>query len=472
LIRHSSSFRLADDVQSDRIGQSSQGELRPRHGAGKKKITMATTKVGIYRSYRGPVTLDDTGQPLPESEWPRKRLSSWVVRWFGEDGNRYSKSFENRKEAEKFAETKQSEVRQGNGDPPRRCSLREFFTEHRQLSKGSVSRGTLLMHAGVMKQLAAQIGCERDLRSIAPRTIESFRARRTEAGLSAWTVNKEVKQLKTLFNLAIRRGHLRAGKNPCVGVTLLRTAEKRPAYMSPEQFEQVYANAGSLLARAELVLIYTTGLRRQEAPNLTWDDIDFDRAVVHVARHDRAGYVQAWTPKDHERRELPLPKQATELIRQVKAVAPPGCPYVFMDAGRWAYYRDQVDRNLWKDHRHVINNSLRKFKTVCKRAGVGKFTLHDLRRSCITNWARQGLPIHVTQKLAGHADINTTQTFCLSVQDDDLNVARRAQQRIVKGLSDVVTTDQKLTNSTPNRCFPRRKEFEDGTQLPSEKAVA
>jgi integrase len=73
---------------------------------------------------------------------------------------------------------------------------------------------------------------------------------------------------------------------------------------------------------------------------------------------------------------------------------------------------------------------------------VGKFTLHDLRRSCITNWARQGLPIHVTQKLAGHADINTTQKFYLSVQDDDLNVARRAQQRIVKGLSDVVTTDQ------------------------------
>jgi len=33
------------------------------------------------------------------------------------------------------------------------------------------------------------------------------------------------------------------------------------------------------------------------------------------------------------------------------------------------------------------------------------------------------MPIHVTQQLAGHADIKTTQKFYLSVQDDDLRAA-------------------------------------------------
>jgi hypothetical protein len=112
---------------------------------------------------------------------------------------------------------------------------------------------------------------------------------------------------------------------------------------------------------------------------------------------------------------------------------------------------------------------------MLKRAGIGKYTLHDLRRSCITNWARKGLPIHVTQQLAGHADIKTTQKFYLSVQDDDLRAARRAQQQIIKGLSTVAVsepTDQKLTNSAPKRGFPKRKVFADGTQLPAEKEVA
>jgi site-specific recombinase XerD len=48
------------------------------------------------------------------------------------------------------------------------------------------------------------------------------------------------------------------------------------------------------------------------------------------------------------------------------------------------------------------------------------------------NWARS-LPIHVTQKLAGYADIQTTQKYYLSVQEEDLRAARRAQQQTVKG---------------------------------------
>ena len=33
---------------------------------------MATTKVGIYRSYYGPIPTDNAGQPLPESEWLKR----------------------------------------------------------------------------------------------------------------------------------------------------------------------------------------------------------------------------------------------------------------------------------------------------------------------------------------------------------------------------------------------------------------
>ena len=443
-------------------------------GAGNRAI-MGTTKVGIYRSYHGPVPVDETGQPLPKSEWPKKRPFSWVVRWFGSDGNRYSKSFEGRREAERFAETKQNQVRQGNGDRPRSCTLREFYDEHRVLSKGSMSRNTLIMQLSTIRLLATRTGWERDLRKIASRDIEAFRAWRSEDGWAPATVNKDVKQLKRLFNLAISRGYVQAGRNPCVGVSLLKVGEKRPAYMSPEKFERLYGEAATLTDRAVLMVFYTGGLRRKEGFCLTWDDIDFDRDIAHVARRKLDGYVQAWTPKDHERREIPLPKQAVDLLTQLKEQAPAGCPYVFMDAGRWEYYRGCVDRGEWAETRHLVNNVLRKFKTMLKRAGIGKYTLHDLRRSCITNWARKGLPIHVTQQLAGHADIKTTQKFYLSVQDDDLRAARRAQQQIVKGLSTVAVsepTDQKLTNSALKRGFPKRKVFRDGTQLPVEKEVA
>ena len=78
---------------------------------------MATEKIGVYRKWHGPVPTDKSGNPLPKSEWLRTRPFSWAVRWFGSDGKRFSRSFKSRKEAGRYAEAKQAEVRVGKGRP-------------------------------------------------------------------------------------------------------------------------------------------------------------------------------------------------------------------------------------------------------------------------------------------------------------------------------------------------------------------
>ena len=74
--------------------------------------------------------------------------------------------------------------------------------------------------------------------------------------------------------------------------------------------------------------------------------------------------------------------------------------------------------------RGPINNVLRDFKTILRRAGVGPCTVPDLCRSCLTNWARQ-VPAHVLQKLAGHSSMETTLKYRLSVDRSDLGPARQ-----------------------------------------------
>lgn len=108
----------------------------------------------------------------------------------------------------------------------------------------------------------------------------------------------------------------------------------------------------------------------------------------------------------------------------------------------------------------LVNNPLRRFKTLCRQAGVGPYTIHDLRRSCITNWA-QRLPIHVVQKLAGHSDIQTTETYYLSVQQEDLAKASRMQSTLVGDILSGVGTDPLVTHFDAKghkcglkRCFP------------------
>ena len=57
---------------------------------------MATEKVAVFREWHGAVPTDESGQLLPNTEWPRERPFSWAVRWFGSDGKRFSKSFKSR----------------------------------------------------------------------------------------------------------------------------------------------------------------------------------------------------------------------------------------------------------------------------------------------------------------------------------------------------------------------------------------
>ena len=417
---------------------------------------MATTRVGVYRSYYGPVPTDSSGQSLPKSQWPQKRAHSWVVRWFGLDGNRYSKSFESRKEAERFAETKQMEVRDGNSDPPKEILLKDFAKEHGELMKGNLAPKTLGMHLATMGLLADFLGWERTLDRISVRDIEKFRASRLQTGISASSANRELKTLKRIFNLAVVRGYLTAGNNPCLAIPMIKVGRKKPPYCSPDEFQTLCQMKLNPLWQTLLVVTYTTALRLREALNLTWNDVDFAAGQVHVTRKNPCGFVQSWTPKDHEMRSIPLPEQAVALLAAWQSMAPDGCPYVFMDRGRWEYYQEQVAKSHWGSSRDLVNNILRRFKTICRRAGIGPFTIHDLRRSCITNWARQ-LPIHVVQQLAGHSDITTTQQFYLSVQPEDLTKARDIQEFLLGKIPASAPTDQEMTNSGKRRCFPGRR---------------
>jgi integrase len=141
--------------------------------------------------------------------------------------------------------------------------------------------------------------------------------RSTSAGKRA-----AVRCLKRLFNLAIQRGYLPEGSNPCRHIAPLKVGDRWPPYCSPEQFQTIVAEASELLWQALIAVIFSTGMRRREAINLTRADIDFKVGELHVTGKIADGYVQEWTPKDHEVRTLPLPEQALNLLTALQAEAP------------------------------------------------------------------------------------------------------------------------------------------------------
>ena len=159
-----------------------------------------------------------------------------------------------------------------------------------------------------------------------------------------------------------------------------------------------------------------------------------------------------WEPKDHEIRQIPLGDQMIDLLTQLQAEAPENVPYVFLTRSRYAAVMGQLKESRWHEGKNLTNNVLREFNTIRRRAGVGPCTIHDLRRSSITNWARK-LPAHMVRKLAGHSSLDTTMKYYLIVQETDL---RRAKD-IGDDVLNAGLTDQIVTNSSEKRGISSRK---------------
>ena len=414
---------------------------------------MAHWRVGVYRKYLEPVPRDAAGQPVPKRDWPRKRRFCWVARWFGASKKRYSRRFDTKAAAREFAEDKQAQLRRAYLRQGRSVTLLEFYQEHERVMPGNVADGTLALHLSAWRMFAGFVGWELFVHDITAPDIERFRAARMATSITPATANQNLQILHRLFNLAIVRGYRAKGTNPCAGLPRLRVGAIQIRVMSPETYAKVYAVAPDSYWRAFLATLYTTGLRRSEVLNLTWSDLDLTERRLVVTRKKAAGFVQAWSPKDHEIRTIPLPSQTLYLLRAWRSIAPEECPYVFMEPARWRYYREEAEQGKWRSGRDLVNNLLRRFQTLCRKVEVEPYTLHDLRRSCITNWARS-VPMHVVQQMAGHSEMRTTRRYYLLVEAEDLERAGQAQEALLDAVPAEHLAEPELKESARQRVFP------------------
>lgn len=122
--------------------------------------------------------------------------------------------------------------------------------------------------------------------------------------------------------------------------------------------------------------------------------------------------------------------ETVQLLVTLQAQAKERFPYIFISPKRLERIRERQKIRKWTQRSEIINNAGRDFGVIHSRAGVAKCTLHDLRRSAITNWARQ-LPIQVVQQLAGHSDISTTRKYYLTVRSEDMLSANKVLNSIL-----------------------------------------
>jgi len=192
--------------------------------------------------------------------------------------------------------------------------------------------------------------------------------------------------VRQFFNWAVRRGYV--DRSPCDRLRPPGRAIARDRVLASDEIVQILQHARSEVStfNAIVQLLLLTGQRRNEISSLELSWVDFeDRTITLPARITKN--KRSHTFPFGSLSEVLLKSAATNLaLRAETAGAKKPSEILFPARGRdtpfagWSKAKPDFD----------------------KGCSLAHWTLHDLRRTCATNLAALGTPVHVTEKLLNH----------------------------------------------------------------------
>jgi integrase len=164
-----------------------------------------------------------------------------------------------------------------------------------------------------------------------------------------------------------------------------------------------------------------------------WGDLDLDRGLLSVRRalqrmDGRVGFVE---PKSaRSRRTLAIPAFARDILSHHR---------------EWQAREREAAGDAWQGSMDLVFCTVNgmpldgaavthQFHRMLARAGVPRRRFHDLRHSCATVLAAQGVPARVVMELLGHSQISLTMNTYSHVLPDMQREAAEHMDGFIRGI--------------------------------------
>ena len=231
---------------------------------------------------------------------------------------------------------------------------------------------------------------------------------------SKTSCNIYMKIIRPVFRFAIRRHWM---KEDVFAIPLIKVTEERERIYDSQEVRHIL-EATNQIWRLRIMLGVFCGLRRAEALNITFSDLDFQRKLIHIQPKKETQQTWAWEPKGKTCRTLPMPEELEGLIQAQREDLPNGQPYVCISEIRYWRLTQLLKKGQLSERVRLCpdENFSKPFKLVLGRANVSDGTYHDLRRTYGTNMAEAGIPQHELAYLMGHNDPKTTARFYIKIR--------------------------------------------------------
>lgn len=324
--------------------------------------------------------------------------------------------------------------------------LDDYLTQAcRDVEAGTASnyRHALLPVRERLGERRAQSLREEDVDALVDWMLTSGRKRggKPGTGVGARTVALTLGQLRAALNLGVRRQLL--VRNVATDTKIPRAARRAAAEKRAERQPWTAEETGRFLAGIASdrlhapVLLSAIGLRPAEVCGMPWTEVDLKAQPatvrVEVTRTIVDGEAIEKDPKSAAgKRRLPLPDAVAAALREfhrrqaaerlAAGVAYVGTGHVLVDELGQPFKTDQFRRRLYK---------------LMALAGVRKVTPYDMRHSCLTYLAANGVPDVVVSAWAGHADLSLAKRVYVHPDASHLAGAATALNALFTGVTAV-----------------------------------
>jgi len=208
--------------------------------------------------------------------------------------------------------------------------------------------------------------------------VKRYQQDRLGEGAAASTVNKERAALSRMFQVLLEMELV--GRNPVKEVK--RPSERdgeREVYISFKDFKRLVGHLPPWV-RPIIQTLYFTGMRRGEALEMTWTNLDLEARII--------GLFSDQT-KEGRRKRVPVHRVLVPILARSGNLRSIHSDRVFLTAKGKPPFEDSL-RKPWK--------------RALDSAGLDPdITIHDLRHVWSTNAMRSGMDPRISETIMGHA---------------------------------------------------------------------
>ncbi len=323
--------------------------------------------------------------------YKRKNIRGWWVGWY-ESGKRKAKALPSKELAEHFKHIKYTQLNSDVFTGTVNADWGQMLAEYNEAKKvQGVTEGTLYEIALSLRNFERLAGrC--NSKQIAQNIIDNFILQRGKE-VKRTTLNKDIRNLKTFVNWCRENRYLKGN----IKLKELKEDERPVRSLNNAQIRKLLKAAEPHRAmKIRILLALGTGLRRGDIEPLKISDVDFV-----------SDYITTTSKKT--RKSMGSRPVSGGVIAELSR------------------YISELKAGQEKLFSHHFNH--KKWKKICKDAGLADLKFHDLRKTFCSLLAQNGVSTAVTQKLLEHSSPNLTNKVYTNVDP----VLRHAVEQLPVG---------------------------------------